>query len=470
MHNIREVTGIAHEIGVEPGDMLISLQGQKVQDVLDYRFMVAEDSLIMEIQKPNGDIWELDIEKDVYDDLGLTFESSLMDEMRRCHNHCIFCFMNQLPKGMRPSLYIKDDDPRLSFLSGNYVTLTNTTMEEAKRIARYHLSPLHISIHAADSNLRRQMLNNEEEGNIFDYLHLFNKAGIMLHFQIVLCKGINDEKALDETISALLELQPGAVSLSVVPVGLTRHREGLYHLLPFDKNDAEVVLQQIAKWQEYCKAKYGTAFVFASDEWYLKAGHNMPAYEHYEDFPQLENGVGMCALFEYEFMQELKELQEMGNLQRLKKGNGKEIIVGIITGTAAQALIERLVNVLMEKLAHVIGATAPLAKIHVYAVKNHFFGELVNVSGLLTGQDIIAQVREQALANECKALFLPRNILRAETTTLLDDTTVADLENAIGIPVHVGDTDGFVAQLIAVLYSDSYCISKTTDHKDGEIN
>jgi len=432
---IKKVTGIAHEMGVEPGDMLISLQGQKIQDVLDYRFMVAEESLLMEIQKPDGEIWELDIEKDTYDDMGITFDQPLMDKMRRCQNNCIFCFMNQLPKGMRPSLYIKDDDPRLSFLSGNYVTLTNITMEEAERIARYHLSPLHISIHAADANLRKQMLNNENAGNIFEYLRLFNNAGITLHFQIVLCKGINDGKVLDDTISALLELRPGAGSLSVVPVGLTRHREGLYHLLPFTQNDAITVLQQIEKWQKHCREKYDTTFIFAADEWYLKAGQNIPAYEHYEDFPQLENGVGMCALFEYEFMEQLHGLD---NLRNDNKTIPKTVPIGIVTGTAAKAL--------MEKLANAFNSAIPEAKLHVYAVENHFFGESVNVSGLLAGQDIVKQVRKQALSDKCKAIFLPENILRAETTTLLDNTTIADLENAIGIPVHVGDTERLVEQ------------------------
>jgi len=424
---------IAQELDLAPGDFLLSINGRPVQDVLDYRFAVQEDVLLLEVEKPDGEIWELDIEKDPVEDLGLDFETGLMDKPRSCRNRCLFCFIDQLPRKMRPSLYFKDDDVRLSFLTGNYVTLTNCTPAEVERIAGYHLSPLHISVQAAKPALRQKLLNTPEADGLFAHLRRFKAAGITMHFQIVLCKGLNDGPALDESIRALLELHPAAASLSVVPVGLTRHREGLHPLAPFTPAEAQKLLAQVEKWQAHCRQRYGHSFVFCADEWYLKAGRPLPDYAHYEDFPQLENGVGMWTLFAQEFAEALAEAP-------VASGAGTKKI-GLVTGRAAMALIQRL--------AADFSRAHPWAQLSVHAVENHFFGPDITVSGLLTGQDILAQAGPSAQAAGCEMLILPGNAFRAESTDLLDDMRLEDLQKALQMPVYAGECDGgrFVAQL-----------------------
>jgi len=391
MHKIIDVenNSIAAELEIEPGDKLLSINNQKITDVLDYRFMIQNEELTLEIEKPNKEIWEIEIEKDETEDLGIIFESGLMDKQRACNNRCIFCFVDQMPKGLRPSLYFKDDDPRLSFLSGNYVTLTNLTQAEAERVARYHLSPLHISVHAADTDLRCKMMGNPKAGKLFEHLQLFYDAGITMHFQIVLVKDVNDGLALDNTIAALAKL---GSSLSVVPVGLTKYRDGLYPIKPFSKEDAVTVIRQVSNWE---------GFAYCSDEWYINADIPMPDYEYYGDFPQLENGVGMWALFEQE--------------HRLFPESA-----GIVTGVAAQNLIKKL---------------APDSKI--YVIKNDFFGHQVTVSGLLTGQDIVAQVGKKAVQDGCKTLILPRNMFRDGTECTLDDMTREEIERQVGVKVEI---------------------------------
>ncbi|MCL1988978.1 MAG: DUF512 domain-containing protein [Firmicutes bacterium] len=407
---------IAEELEIFAGDKLISINNKKIVDVLDYRFMINTDFLTLEIEKSNGEIWQLEIEKDDDEDLGLTFKSGLMDTVKRCANNCPFCFVEQLPKGMRQALYFKDDDIRLSFLHGNYVTLSNLSQAEVKRIAKYHLSPLHISVHAAAANLRCQILGNKKASYLFDYLEIFRRAGITMHFQIVLCKGLNDGKILDETIQSLLQLQPNAASLSVVPVGLTKFRQNLPFLQPFSREESQAVIKQVQKWQSHAMEKYGTAFVFCADEWYIKAGFEkfpMPKYEHYEGFPQLENGVGMWAMFDCEFnLQNLEgsvDFANLSNLEDVKK-------FGVVTGEAAALLIKK---------------KFPNNKI--YVVKNQFFGETITVSGLLTATDVISQVKEKVHKDNCKGLFLPTNMFRENVT--LDDVTKSELEEKLGLPI-----------------------------------
>ncbi|MCL2398655.1 MAG: DUF512 domain-containing protein [Defluviitaleaceae bacterium] len=418
MHKIKDVESgsIANQLEIEPGDMLLTINGQKIIDVLDYRFMIQEEELLLEIEKPNGEIWELDIEKEEADDIGLIFESGLMDQAKSCHNRCIFCFVDQLPKKMRKSLYFKDDDFRLSFLMGNYVTLTNIDQAEAERIIHYHLSPMHISVHAADLALRRKMLNNSNPDDLFEYLKKFNDAGITMHFQIVLCKGINDGGALDKTISALLNIGSKASSLSVVPVGLTKYREGLHVLEPFLQEDAKKVINQVEKWQAHIQKERGTSFVFCADEWYIKANLPMPPYKYYEDFPQLENGVGMWALFEREFVNSIKP--------KMKQIDG---IIGLVTGEAAKNLIEKL------------AANIP-GQVKVYSVQNNFFGSNVTTSGLLTGKDVIEQVKEKAHQDGCTRLLLPQNMFRTESKFIeytLDDMHREEIEQKLGIPIQI---------------------------------
>jgi putative radical SAM enzyme (TIGR03279 family) len=434
---------IAYESGIEPGDVLLRINGAKIKDVLDYRFAVCAEELTLEIEKAaqpplnRGEIWELEIEKDADEDLGIFFKHALMSAKRRCANNCVFCFVAQQPPGLRRSLYIRDDDIRLSFLHGNYVTLTNLSHAEIKRIASYHLSPLRISVHAADLNLRARMMNSKNAANLFDALEIFANAGIKMHFQIVLCKNINDGEFLSQTIAALAA-QKGAESLAVVPAGITRHRENLFPLEPFTPADAKKILAQI-------NAAPRKSFVFAADEWYIIAGEPLPPYDFYRDFPQLDNGVGMMRLFEREFFSgdekfsgrcpryicEANVLPHELFLEKKfdKKTDMKRI--GIVTGFAAEAF--------MRGLAREFEKTHPHVRITVYAVKNNFFGENITVSGLLTCADIIAQLKGKT---DAQILFLPQNAFRANTETMLDGTTRKNLAAALGVPVKIGSTHG----------------------------
>ena len=453
MHKIKKVTigSIAQELEIKPGDSLISIkkvnssfsdiETVNIIDILDYRFLEQEEELLLEIQKPNGEIWELEIEKDSFEELGLEFELPLMSEQRTCENKCVFCFIDQQPKGLRDSLYIKDDDPRESFLIGNYVTLTNLSDDEVKRLAGYHISPLRISIHAADLKLREKMLNNKNAKNIFHALNIFKNAGIEMHFQVVLCKGLNDGRHLDYTIEKLLEFHPNAKSLAVVPAGITRHREGLYPLEQFSKEEAFAVIYQIMEWQEVLleNKKYKTMFVFLSDEWYILAGMPVPQRtKEYEDFPQLDNGVGMIYLFSSEFKNSINK----SSVKTTKVNNYRHI--GIVTGKAASGL--------MMELSTLVETNTKDLKITVYVIENNFFGKNITVSGLLTGADIIQQLKNR-LENEIEdvdVLFIPENAFRVGTTTMLDDTTLKDLEEAFQIPVKIGSCDGgiFHSQLV----------------------
>jgi len=420
-----EKNSIAAELEITAGDFLISINNEVIRDVLDYRFRIADEFLTLEIEKPEGEIWELEIEKDSDEDLGLVFKDSLMSQTMQCHNKCMFCFVDQQPKGLRPSLYIKDDDPRLSFLLGNYVTLTNLDDAEIKRLAGYHLSPLRISVHAADLDLREKMMGTKGARNLFDALSVFNKAGIQMHFQIVLCKGVNDGAALDYTIRKLLEIKPGAQSLAVVPAGLTCHRDGLSSLEQFTPQDAIDIITQVEKWPE--------GFVFLSDEWYVLAGKPLPKYRHYGDFPQLDNGVGMLRLFERGFMKGLLPGKNT-ILSLVGAAFNRKVHIGIVTGKAAGKFMNNLVKKFQAKHPHI--------KISVYIIENKFFGETVTVSGLLTGQDVMSQL-EGKLEN-INFLFLPENAFRSgvKQKVMLDGITRKQLENALGVHVKVGSADG----------------------------
>jgi putative radical SAM enzyme (TIGR03279 family) len=391
-HTITQVepNSIADELGIVPGDILLRLNGKPVQDVLDFRFFCASEELLIEIEKPGGEIWELEIEKDEQEELGLSFDNALMDKPTSCQNKCIFCFIDQNPKGMRESLYFKDDDIRLSFFTGNYVTLTNTALHEIDRIASYHLSPLKISIHATDLDLRKRMMG--AACPLFEYLKKLNDAGITLHFQIVLCKGINDGMQLDKTIGALLALQPGATSLSVVPAGLTQYRDGLFPLESFTADEASQVIKQVTVWQEKCFKAKKNRFVFCADEWYLLAGIPLPEYKYYEDFPQLENGVGMMALFEKDFNDTLSEI---GHSSMGYK-------TGIVTGQAAAGFMRKLIEPF-------------LLEITIYEIKNKFYGPGITVSGLLTGGDIINQIKGKI---DVDVLFVPQNAFKSNETIM----------------------------------------------------
>jgi putative radical SAM enzyme (TIGR03279 family) len=416
-----EKNSIAEELGIEPGDILMSINGKPVLDVFDYRYLIQDEYIEVGIKTKQGEECTAEIEKDYDEDLGIIFESGLMDDAKSCRNKCIFCFIDQLPKGMRKTLYFKDDDSRLSFLQGNYVTLTNMKNEDLERIVFYHLSPINVSVHTTDMELRKKMLNNRFADQLMEKLDMLAKAGIEMNFQIVLCRGINDGKVLEKSISDLSRYYPHGQSLSVVPIGLTRYRSGLYPMIPFDKESSRDVIKLITKWQKKLKKEIGSSFVFIADEFYLNAQMKFPKCEEYEDFPQIENGVGMISLMENEFNEYLSGIKSK-NIKRR---------VSLATGTAAYEFIKKLSKRLEEKFNGL--------KINVYAINNDFFGGKISVSGLLTGRDIIKQLTGKDLG---EFLCLPKNLLRSDETVLLDDMDISDIEKNLNIKIRITGDSG----------------------------
>ena len=409
--------GIGEELGIEPGDKLLAINGNEIQDVFDYYYYEESEQLLLLIEKPDGEEWELEIEKDEDESLGIEFDQSLMDEYRSCRNKCMFCFIDQMPKGMRETLYFKDDDTRLSFLQGNYVTLTNMKDKDIDRIIYYHLSPINISVHTTNPELRKMMLNNNKAGNIMERMKKLAAAGIELHLQVVLCKGINDGEELDRTIRDITELYPSARSMSVVPIGLTKYRDGLFKQEPFTKEDSEKVLDQIEEWQKKNLEKFGSRIVYAADEFYLKAEREIPEPECYEDFQQFENGVGMLSLFKSEFY---------GLLPQITDREKRKRTLSLVTGAAAFGLISEIASEIMKKF--------PNITINTYCIRNDFFGEMITVSGLLTGTDIINQLRGRELG---EYIILPDSLLRNGETVLLDDIYLSDIERDLGVKVKI---------------------------------
>ena len=423
-----EEGGIAEEMGIEPGDRLLEINGETVEDIFDYQYMIEEEYVEVLIAKPSGEEWLLEIDKDYEEDLGVTFDNGLMDDYRSCTNKCIFCFIDQMPKGMRETLYFKDDDSRLSFLQGNYVTLTNMSEKDVDRIIKYHLSPINISFQTTNPELRCRMLHNRFAGESLKKVDRFYEAGIQMNGQIVLCKGFNDGEELERSIRDLTKYLPHLQSVSVVPVGLSRFREGLEPLEPFTREDARRVLEQIHRWQEKLYPEYGLHFVHASDEWYILAGEELPREESYDGYLQLENGVGMIRLMLEEFEDALARLEEPEALEnRILKGTYSSV-----TGQIAYPYIRRMADRLMERF--------PEVKIQIFPIRNDFFGERITVTGLLTGQDIIAQLKGRDLG---EILYLPENILRSGERVLLDDITVEDLAGALQVKTDIVKSSGY---------------------------
>lgn len=417
-----EPGSIAEEMELEPGDRLISINGTEIEDVLDYHYLINDDYLVVEVERKDGEIWELEIEKDYEDDLGIEFENGLMDDYKSCQNKCMFCFIDQMPKGMRDTLYFKDDDSRLSFLQGNYVTLTNMKEKDIERIIRYHLAPINISVHTTNPDLRCKMLHNRFAGQALDKIKRLYEAGVEMNGQIVCCKGINDGEELKRSIRDLAGYLPYMQSLSVVPVGLTKYREGLYPLEAFEKEDAIEVLKIIHKWQDDCYEKYGTHFVQAGDEWYLLAEQELPTEERYDGYIQLENGVGMLRLLMDEFGEALENSPE---------DKERAVHVSLATGKLAAPFLEKLSWDFMEKY--------PKSKVEVYTIRNDFFGEKITVSGLLTGGDIIAQLKGKNLGDK---LLLPCNLLRSGEEVFLDDITLDEMKKALQVPIDIVKSSG----------------------------
>ena len=419
---------IAWELEIEPGDVLLEIDGMAIEDILDYQFYAEDEELTLLVRKPNGEEWELEIEKDYGEDLGLDFENGLMDDYRSCSNRCIFCFIDQMPPGMRETLYFKDDDARLSFLQGNYITLTNMKKQDMERVAKYHLSPINVSVHTTNPELRCQMLHNRFAGEALKKIDYFYEHGIEMNGQIVLCKGYNDKEELDRTLKDLVRYCPVMQSVSVVPVGLTRFRDGLCHLEPFSPAEAGEVIDQIEAVQKQCMEEYGVHFVHASDEFYILAGRDLPPADQYDGYPQLENGVGMLRLL----------LEETGQALETQKGDDRRDRVTIATGKLAYPYLEHCVKQVQIRF--------PNLEISLVGIRNDFFGEQITVSGLITGQDLIAQLKGKDLGNR---VLIPVNMLRSGETVFLDDITLEEVQNALQVPVVSVKSSGY--DLIAAL-------------------
>lgn len=416
VHVVQLVTdgSIAMEMGIEPGDRLLSINGQEIEDVFDYHFLADDEEIVLLIEKPFGEQWELEIEKDAQEDLGIVFEQNLMDEYRSCRNKCMFCFIDQMPKGMRPTLYFKDDDARLSFLQGNYITLTNMSDKDIDRIIRYRLEPINISFHTTNPDLRCRMLHNRFAGDALKKVDTLYEAGIEMNGQIVLCRDVNDKEELARTIRDLTGYMPYLQSVSVVPVGMTKYREGLAPLVPFDKESAIRTLELIHSWQDRIYAKTGRYFIQAGDEWYLLAEKPIPPKERYDGYLQLENGVGMLRLLMDEFEEGMQA----------EAGDGRRRRISIATGRLAAPVIRRLTGQFQRAYPHV--------EVQVHAIENVFFGERITVSGLVTAQDLIGQLAGTDLGEQ---LLLPVNMLRASENVFLDDYTTEQVSEKLGVPL-----------------------------------
>lgn len=403
----------AQALGILPGDMLLSINSQEVTDVLDYRFLETERELKLRLSRDGGE-YSVELHKPQYAELGLEFETYLMDKEHSCRNKCIFCFIDQLPKGMRETLYFKDDDDRLSFLFGNYITLTNIDDREIDRILKMRISPINVSVHTMDPELRCKMMSNRFAGESLRHLYRLAQGGVKLNCQIVLCPGINDGPALEYSLEKLYELGESLLSVACVPVGLTRYREGLYPLEPYTEKTAGAVLDILERYGEKFLRERGSRTVYASDEFYLLAGRSIPPLEFYEDFPQIENGVGMLRNLEDEFYWAMEELVPPENPRR----------VTVPTGECGYGFLNSMLDGLREKCHNL---TVDLVPIH-----NDFFGGTVNVTGLLTGQDIVKTLKGRELGDE---VLIVSNMLRADEDVFLDDMTLSELSEALGVPV-----------------------------------
>lgn len=437
MHVISRVLpgSIGEELELEPGDVLVSINGQLVEDVFDYRYLMNDEVVELLIRKKNGEEWELEVEKDYEDDLGVEFENSLMDDYRSCSNHCIFCFIDQMPPNMRETLYFKDDDSRLSFLQGNYVTLTNMSEYDLDRIIKFHLSPINVSFQTMNPELRCKMLHNRFAGDALKKVDKLYQGGVIMNGQIVLCKGVNDRDELEYSMEKLSEYAPVLQSVSVVPVGLSKYRDGLYPLEPFDREDAEYLIEQVERWQKIMMERHGIHFIHASDEWYILAGKKLPEETRYDGYLQLENGVGMMRLLETEVKERLAGLE----------GDNREFTASVATGKLAAPFIQQYMKLIQEKF--------PNIKVNVYTIRNDFFGERITVSGLITGADLREQLKDKELGEK---ILIPCNMLRSGEDVFLDDLTVDDIREALGTELVVVDEPG--ADLVD-------CVINPPDHK-----
>ena len=425
---------IAEEMGIEPGDRLLEINGETVEDIFDYQYMIEEEYVEVLIAKPSGEEWLLEIDKDYAEDLGVEFENGLMDDYRSCSNKCIFCFIDQMPPGMREALFFKDDDSRLSFLQGYYITLTNMKQKDVDRIIEMQLAPINISVQTTNPELRCKMLHNRFAGEKLKFLDDLYAGHVEMNGQIVLCKGVNDKDELKRSIEDLMKYLPFMRSVSVVPAGLSKYREGLYPLELFDKEEAEEVIDLIESYQKKAYDEFGLHFIHASDEWYILAERDFPEEGRYDGYIQLENGVGMMRLLRDEFYHAFEELQKSEEYPKLKEGIAR-------TFTIATA---KLAYPTIQEFADRITEAFPKVKITVACIRNDFFGETITVSGLITGQDLVAQLKERKEAGEDlgDTLQIPINMLRSGDEVFLDDLTVQDVEAALGMTVKAVESGG----------------------------
>ncbi len=414
----------ARRAGLKPGEKLLEVNGHPVADVLDYKFYTYDPKLTLVLQEANGNCRTVRVRKEEGEDLGLEFETYLMDRARSCANNCIFCFVDQMPPGMRKSLYFKDDDARLSFLMGNYLTLTNLSQREVERIIALRISPINVSVHTTNPGLREKMLKNKRAGEGIAIMGRFAQANITMNCQIVSCPGINDGPALDKTLRDLADMVPAVHSVSVVAVAVTKYREGLFPLRPYTKEEAAALIDQVEAFAAAHKAQHGTSLVWCSDEFYLLAGRPLPEEDYYEEFTQLDNGVGMLRLLRQEFRRALG-LMEKDEMEGTTP-------FSIATGVSAAPFLEELVSLAQGKCGKIKGT--------VYSIRNEFFGETITVAGLVTGGDLIAQLRGKTLGQR---LLIPQNMLRHGERVFLDDVSLDDVERELGVPVTPVAQDGY---------------------------
>ncbi len=419
LHRIIEVKegSIGEELEISAGDYLLAVNDEPIEDIFDYQFLIQDTELTITIRTAEGEEWDCEIEKEEEEDLGLVFANSLMDEYRSCHNKCIFCFIDQNPPGMRETIYFKDDDSRLSFLQGNYVTLTNMSDKDVDRIIRFHLAPINISVHTTNPELRCMMLHNRFAGEALEKMHKLYRAEIPMNGQIVLCKGINDGEELEHSLRDLLCLAPHMQSVSVVPAGLTKYREGLYPLEPFTKEDAIEVIKLVREIQDEAYAKHGIHFVQASDEWYLLAEEEVPEEDRYDGYIQLDNGVGKIRLFKEEMKRSLAEWKPEPHEKRK---------CTVITGKSFYGTMQEGMKALME--------ADPMMDVQTVMITNNFFGERITVTGLLTGGDIVEQLKGEDLGEYA---ILPSVSLKADEPIFLDDSSLDEVQDALQVPIHI---------------------------------
>jgi putative radical SAM enzyme (TIGR03279 family) len=454
-HIVKEVIpgSIAQEMEIVPGDVLLAINDKEIEDVFDYRYLLKDEYIEVLVRKPDGEEWLLEIEKDYDDDLGIEFENGLMSEYRSCSNKCIFCFIDQMPPGMRETLYFKDDDSRLSFLQGNYITLTNMTEKDVERIIQMQLAPINISVQTTNPELRCRMLHNRFAGEKLQFLQRFYEGHVEMNGQIVCCKGVNDGEELRRSITDLMAYLPFMRSVSVVPAGISRFREGLYPIEMFTKEEAEQIVDMIESYQQACFEQYGLHFIHASDEFYILAGRKFPEEERYDGYIQLENGVGMMRLLMEEFASAWEAASGSSRFQELRQTLQRTVTVA--TGQLACSTLEVFAGQLMDAY--------PGLMIRVCAIRNDFFGETITVSGLVTGQDLIAQLQERQKAGEDlrEALLMPVNMLRSGEQVFLDDVTVAEVEKALGlrvVPVEAGGQD-----FVDAVLDREYCMERENE-------